>query len=79
MFARSISMRLKANSVAAFNKTLENEVLPLLQKQKDFQDELVLVSSNGTDAVGISVWDQKDNAEAYTAQPIQRCRSSYRK
>jgi hypothetical protein len=65
MFARSISMRLKPNSVAAFNKTLENEVLPLLQKQKGFQDELVLVSSNGTDAVGISVWDQKDNAEAY--------------
>lgn len=65
MFARSISMRLKPNSVAAFNKTLENEVLPLLQKQKGFQDELVLVSSNGTDAVGISLWDQKDNAEAY--------------
>ena len=65
MFARSISMRLKPNSVAAFNKTLENEILPLLQKQKGFQDELVLVSSNGTDAVGISVWDQKDNAEAY--------------
>ena len=28
-------------------------------------DELVLVSSNRTHAVGISVWDQKDNAEAY--------------
>ena len=75
MFARSISMRLKPNSVAAFNKTLENEVLPLLQKQKGFQDELVLVSSNGTDAVGISVWDQKDNAEAYnraTYPEVQR-------
>ena len=65
MFARSISMRLKLNSVAEFNKTLENEVLPLLQKQKGFQSELVLVSSNGTEAVGISLWDQKDNAEAY--------------
>ena len=65
MFARSISMRLKRNSVAEFNKTLENEVLPLLQKQKGFQDELVLVSSNGTEAVGISLWDQKDSAESY--------------
>src|SRR5713226_101443 len=65
MFARSVSMRLKPNSVAEFNKTLENEVLPLLQKQQGFQDELVLVSSNGTKAVGISLWDQKDNAEAY--------------
>ena len=65
MFARSISMHLKPNSVAEFNRALENEILPLLRKQKGFQDELVLVSSNGTDAVGISLWDQKDNAEAY--------------
>jgi hypothetical protein len=56
MFARTISMRLKPNGVAAFNRTLENEILPLLQKQKGFQDELVLVSSNGTEAVGISLW-----------------------
>jgi hypothetical protein len=65
MFARSISMRLKPNSVAEFNRALENEILPLLRKQRGFQDELVLVSSNGTDAVGISLWDQKDNAETY--------------
>lgn len=65
MVARSVSMRLKLNSVAEFNRTLENEILPLLRKQTGFQDELVLVSSNGTEAVGISLWDQKDNAEAY--------------
>jgi heme-degrading monooxygenase HmoA len=65
MFARSVSMRLKPNGVAEFNKTLENEILPLLRKQTGFQDELVLVSSNGTEVVGISLWDQKDNAEAY--------------
>ena len=65
MFARSVSMRLKPHSVAEFNKALENEILPLLRKQTGFQDELVLVSSNGTEAVGISLWDQKDNAEAY--------------
>ena len=34
MFARSISMRLKPNSVAEFNRALENEILPLLLKQK---------------------------------------------
>ena len=79
MFARSISMRLKPNSVAEFNRALENEILPVLRQQKGFQDELVLVSSNGTDALGISLWDQKDNAEAYNRTPIRRCRSSYRK
>ena len=65
MFARSVTMRLKPHNVAEFNRALENEILPLLRKQTGFQDELVLVSSNGTEAVGISLWDQKDNAEAY--------------
>jgi hypothetical protein len=65
MFARSVSMRLKPDGLAEFNKAMEKEILPLLRKQTGFQDELVLVSSNGTDAVGISLWDQKDSAEAY--------------
>jgi heme-degrading monooxygenase HmoA len=58
-------MRLKPNTVSEFNKTLEKEVLPLLQKQKGFRDELTLVSSNGSEVLGISLWDQKQDAEAY--------------
>jgi len=65
MFARSVTMRLKPNTVSEFNKTLEKEVLPLLQKQKGFRDEVALVSSNGSEVVGISLWDQKQDAEAY--------------
>ncbi len=65
MFARSVTMRLKPNTVSEFNKTLEKEVLPLLQKQKGFRDELTLVSSNGSEVLGISLWDQKQDAEAY--------------
>jgi heme-degrading monooxygenase HmoA len=65
MFARSVTVRLKPNSVAEFNRTMEKEILPLLQKQKGFQDEISLVASNGSEAVGISLWDQKDDAEAY--------------
>jgi hypothetical protein len=43
MFARSVSIRLKPNSVAEFNRALENEILLLLRKQKGFRDELALV------------------------------------
>jgi len=32
MFARSISFRLKPNSIAAFTKLIEDETLPLLRK-----------------------------------------------
>jgi hypothetical protein len=65
MFARSVTMRLKSNSVAEFNRTIEKEVLPLLQKQKGFRDEISLVASNGSEGVGISLWDKKEDAEAY--------------
>lgn len=65
MFARSVSIRLKPNSVAEFTKTLDNEVLPLLQKQKGFKDELALVAPNGAEVLAISLWDGKEDAEAY--------------
>ncbi|PYV22410.1 MAG: hypothetical protein DMG24_16880, partial [Acidobacteria bacterium] len=66
MFARSVSLRLKPNSVAEFTRTLENEIIPLLRKQKGFQDEITLVAPGGLEAIGISLWDQKENAEAYS-------------
>ena len=66
MFARSISVHLKPNSVADFTKLIENETLPLLRKQKGFQDEITFVAPGGREAVGISLWDQKENAEAYS-------------
>ena len=65
MFARSVTVRLKPNSVAEFNRTLEKEILPLLQKQKGFRDEISLVASNGSEVLAISLWDQKENAEDY--------------
>jgi heme-degrading monooxygenase HmoA len=65
MFARSVTIHLKSNSVSEFNSTMEKDILPLLQKQKGFRDEISLVTSNGSEAVGISLWDRREDAEAY--------------
>ena len=65
MFARSVSVQLKANSTKEFTRTLENEIIPLLRKQKGFLDEITLIAPGGLEAIGISLWDQKDHAEAY--------------
>jgi heme-degrading monooxygenase HmoA len=65
MFARSVSMKLKPNMAADFKRTLEQEIIPLLRTRNGFRDELVLVAPNSTEAVGISLWDSKENAEAY--------------
>lgn len=65
MFARSVTIRLKSNSVGEFNKAFEKDVLPLLHKQKGFKEGISLVASNGLEVVGISLWDHKEDADAY--------------
>ena len=65
MFARNLSIHLKPNSVAEFTRLIENESIPTLRKQKGFQDQITLVIPGGAEAVAISLWDNKENAEAY--------------
>ena len=55
MFARCVTIPLKPNAVVEFNRAFEKEVLPLLQKQKGFRDELTLVAPNGSEVVRISL------------------------
>jgi hypothetical protein len=68
MFSRNVSIHLKPNSVAEFTRTLDQEIIPLLRRQKGFQDEITFVAPGGKEAVGISLWDQKENAEAYSRE-----------
>ncbi len=66
MFARHVSMHLKPNTRAEFTQAIENEILPLLRKQHGFQDEIAFVATgSGTEVVAISLWDKKEDAEAY--------------
>jgi len=72
MFARHVSMKLKPNTRADFAQTIENEILPFLRKQQGFRDEIVfLAPGSGTEGVAISLWEKKEDAEAYN-------RGSYR-
>ena len=65
MFARSVSFHLKPGRAAEFTQLLDKNVIPVLRKQKGFQDEIAFIAPGGADAVGISVWDLKENAETY--------------
>jgi len=65
MFARSVSFSLKPGRAAEFTRLLDTDVIPVLRKEKGFQDEIAFVSPFGADAVGISVWDSQENAETY--------------
>jgi len=65
MFARRVYMHLKPNAVAELTQKLEKDVLPLLRKQKGFQDEITFVGQGGGEAFAISLWDTRESAEAY--------------
>src|ERR1700747_1804503 len=65
MYARNVAVRLKPNTLSDFTKTFETNVLPILGRQKGFQDEITFAMPGGTDVIAISLWDTKENAEAY--------------
>ena len=65
MYARNVTLHLKANTAGEFTRTLETDVLPVLRKQNGFKDELAFVAPNGVAAVSISMWDRKESADAY--------------
>jgi heme-degrading monooxygenase HmoA len=65
MFTRHVTMKLRANSAAEFTRIIENEIIPLLRKQKGFRDEVTFVAPGRSEAVASSFWDTKEDAEAY--------------
>lgn len=65
MFARKISIHLKPNTLTEFSKTFDQQVVPLLRKQKGFKDEIIFATPRATEVLAISFWDCKQDAEAY--------------
>jgi heme-degrading monooxygenase HmoA len=66
MIARNVTMHLKPNSLAEFTQTFQKEILPLLLKQKGFQDEITFIVPGEREAVGVSFWDKQEDADAYS-------------
>ena len=65
MYSHDVSFKLKAKSTTEFTRILEGEIIPLLRRQKGFEDGISFVSPERNEAVAISLWDKKDDAEAY--------------
>src|SRR5437660_19957 len=71
MFARNVTINLKPNTLNDFTQILEKDVVPMLRRQPGFRDEIALAYEGDTDVTAISLWDTKEQAEAYatTAYP----------
>ena len=65
MFTRTVTFKLKANSTQEFTRLNESNIIPLLRKQNGFRDEMTFLAPERSEALAISLWDTKENAEAY--------------
>lgn len=65
MYKRNVAFSIKSNTQSDYTHTFENQILPLLKKQKGFKEEITLSSPGSQDAVSVSLWEHKSNAEEY--------------
>jgi hypothetical protein len=68
VYARNVTFRIKANMQSDYTRTFENQIVPLLKKQKGFKEEITLCNPTSQDAVSISLWEHKSNAEDYNTR-----------
>jgi hypothetical protein len=68
MYSRYLTLQIKNNMVREFPHVFEKEILPLLRKQKGFLDELILAAPGKTEAIAISLWENKEFAEVYNRE-----------
>ena len=65
MFTRHVIMELKPNATTEFTNVVQSKILPLLRKQKGFRDIITFLATDRSEAIAVSFWDTKEEAEAY--------------
>ena len=66
MFTRIVEMTSKAGKSQELANTINEKAVPILQKQRGFVDEIVLLSSADPNRVlALSFWNKKEDAEEY--------------
>jgi quinol monooxygenase YgiN len=64
MHSLNINFKLRPKRIAEFSRILEDEVIPLLQREKGFDDVISFIAADRNEAVAISLWEKKEDAEA---------------
>lgn len=68
MFGRAAFIKVKPGCQTGLTRTFEQEVVPRLRSEKSFRGLIALVLPNEKEAFSISLWDQKENAQAGRAK-----------
>jgi steroid delta-isomerase-like uncharacterized protein len=67
MFARNVSLRLKPGKLNEFTRTFDKEVLSIMRRQAGFREEITFALPGEVELIAISLWDTKEQADAYNA------------
>lgn len=65
MYVRQVSALYNPAKFGKFNQRFEGDVIPLLKKQSGFRDELSFYDKDKDEAISLSFWDTKEDAEIY--------------
>src|ERR1700739_3386365 len=68
MFARNVTLHVKPNQTKEVTSKIDKEILPILRKATGFRD-LITMSRENDETVGISLWHTKEQADAYSTAP----------
>lgn len=68
MYARILRMKLKPNAAKGFVRVHDDEIIPALKRFTGFSGLLTMVSTDGAEAIGLSMWERKANAESYAKE-----------
>jgi hypothetical protein len=60
MFARAVVIKVHPGCEVELTRTFEREVIPRFRTEKDFRGLLAFTVPDGTEALSLSLWDQKE-------------------
>jgi heme-degrading monooxygenase HmoA len=73
MFSRVIAVRTKEGKARQLAKTIQEKILPILESQTGFVDEIILISDTEPDQIlALSFWKNQEDAERYTHEQFPR-------
>ena len=73
MFTRVVAVRTKPGKAKDLTKTIHDKILPILEGQPGFVDEILLVSDTDPDQIlALSIWKSQQDAERYSHEQYPR-------
>ena len=65
MIARAVVIKVNPGCKVELTRTFEQEVIPRFRKERDFRGLLAFTVPDGTEALSLSLWDQKEASRGF--------------